>query len=146
MVRGNVYSIMCNENTDVAIKEQPTFCLPWVNKNLKVHQKFLGFYIPDNKSAIIVSVIKDTLIRYQLSLDSCRDRCYDCASNIYWNASGVAVQIKTFQSRAYYLHCHTHSLSLATKDVTKTIKISRDIAGEIIVFVKYFPKYEKLVG
>ena len=65
---------MCDKYTDVVIKKQLIFCLPWVNKNLKVHQKFLGFYyIPDNKCAIIVSVMKDTLIRYQLSPDSCRE-------------------------------------------------------------------------
>ena len=62
---------MCDGYTDVADKQQLTFCLCWVDKNLQVHREFLGFYeIPDIKSAKIVSIIKDTLTRYQLSLDS----------------------------------------------------------------------------
>ena len=64
---------MCDEYTDVANKEQLTFCLHWICKNLQVHEKFLGLYeITDIKSATIVSVIKDTLtsnlVPNQLSL------------------------------------------------------------------------------
>lgn len=45
-----------------------------------------------------MSVIKDTLTRYQLSPDSCLDQCYDEASNTYGNLSGDVVQIQTLQS------------------------------------------------
>ena len=68
-IRGNVYSIMSDEYTDIANKEQLTFCLRWVTEDLEVFEKFLGFYeIPVIRSATIVSVIKDILTRYQLSL------------------------------------------------------------------------------
>ena len=91
-IRGNMYSIMCDEYTDIANKEQLTFCLRWVTGNLEVHENFLGFYeIPDIKSATIVSVIKDTLTRYQLSLDMCRGsvlrRCKQHAWKIFRSCS-----------------------------------------------------------
>ena len=34
----------CDEYTDVSNKEQLPFCMRWVNNNLEVSEKFLGFY------------------------------------------------------------------------------------------------------
>ena len=62
---------MCDEYLDVVSKEQLTFCLRWICKSIQMHEEFIGFYeIPGVKGARIVSVIKDTLARYELSLDS----------------------------------------------------------------------------
>ena len=35
-VKGNMFSIMADEYTDVSNEEQSTFCLGWVNDNLEV--------------------------------------------------------------------------------------------------------------
>ena len=149
-IRGNVYSIMCDEYTDISNKELLTFCIRWVDESLDVYEKFLGFYeIPDIKSATIVAVIKDILARYRLSLDALRGQCYDGASNMLGKSSGVAVQLQAIQPRAPYTHCHAHSLSLSVKDVTKSITILRDTmgtAGEIIILIKFSPKRENLLG
>ena len=78
---GNIYSTMCDKYTDCSNHEQLTFCLRWVEA-LKAHEKFLGLYeIPDIKSSTIVSVIRDILTRYQLSMENFRGQCYDGASN-----------------------------------------------------------------
>ena len=67
-VRGNVFSIMVDKYTDVSNKEQLTFCLWWVCDNLEVFEKFLDFYeIPNISSSTIVSVLKDLLMRYNLT-------------------------------------------------------------------------------
>ena len=69
-IEGNIYSTMCDEYTDCSNHEQLTFCLRWV-KALKAHKTLLGFYeIPDIKSSTVVSVIKDILTRYQLSMEN----------------------------------------------------------------------------
>ena len=113
-------------------------------------EKFLDFYeIPNISSSTIVSVLKDILTRYNLTLDLCRGQCYDGASNMLGNKSGIAVQIKNLQPLANYKHCHIHSLSLSVKGITKSVKILRDSMGvseEIIVLVKYSPKCENLLG
>ena len=57
--------------------------MSWVNKDLEIFEKFLGFYeIPDIKSSTIVTVMKDILLRCQLNLDMCGGQCYDGASNM----------------------------------------------------------------
>ena len=89
-----IFSVMCDEYTNVSNKEQLNFCMPWVNNEPEVCEKFLGFYkIPDIKSSTIVTVMKDIVLRYQLNLDLCRGRCYDGASNMSVKSSGVATQI-----------------------------------------------------
>ncbi|CAM1322602.1 Uncharacterised protein r2_g3115 [Pycnogonum litorale] len=63
--------------------------------------------------------------------------------------SGVATRILQIQPRAHLTHCHTHSLSLGIKDVTKSSKIlsnTMDTAEEITTLIKYSPKRECLLG
>ena len=121
-IEDNIYSTMCDEYTDCSNQEQLTFCLRWVEA-LKADKIFLGFYeIPDIKSSTIVSVIKDILTRYQLSMENYRGQCYDGASNMLRETSGVALELQKFQPKVNYTHCHAHSLSLSVKDKTKKVK------------------------
>ena len=47
-IRGGFFSIICDKNTDSSNKEQLTICIRWVEKELKGHKDFLGFYnVPD---------------------------------------------------------------------------------------------------
>ena len=43
-IRNNLYSIICDEYTDISNKEQLSFCIRWVDKFLVVHEEFLGLY------------------------------------------------------------------------------------------------------
>ena len=74
---------MCDEGTDCSNLEQLSFNIRSVDDDLKVHADFLGFYEVDNiKSDTIVAAIKDSLLRFNLSLDSCRGQICDGASNM----------------------------------------------------------------
>ena len=42
-IRGGLFSIICNEYTDISNKEQLITCIRWVDKELKAHEDF-GFY------------------------------------------------------------------------------------------------------
>ena len=129
-------------------KEQLSCCIRWVDKFPVAHEKFLGFYEVSNiKSETLVKIIKDILLRFQLSLQLCRGRCFDGASNMLGKRSGVAIQIYKEQPKAHYIHCHCHSLNLSIKDVTRSSKMLFDVmdtAGEISVLIKFSPKREKL--
>ena len=83
----NFFSLLCDEYTDIANKEQLTFCLRWVNDDL---QAFEGFYgVPNISANTIVSAIKDACVRLALPLDKCRRQSYDGASNMLGKDSGV---------------------------------------------------------
>ena len=57
------YSMMCDEGTDCANREQLSFNTRTVDGELEVHEDFLGFFEVDNiKSDTIVAAIKDILL------------------------------------------------------------------------------------
>ena len=150
VTKSQFFAIMCDEYTDISNKEQLSFCVRWVEKQLKVHEAFIGFYeIANIKSDTIVNSIKDILLRLQLSLENCRGQTYDGASNMVGRKSGVATQITAIQPKALATHCHGHSVSLSVKDVTSQCKLLRDTmgtVGEMTILVKFSPKREKMLG
>ena len=93
-IRNNLYSIICDEYTDISNKEQLSFFIRWVDKFLVAHKEFLGLYeVPNLKSETLVKIINDILLRFQLSLQLCRGRCFDDVSNMLGKRPGVAIQI-----------------------------------------------------
>ena len=77
------FTIMIDEITDVSNAEQMVFCLRYVDAHLEVHEEFIGLYNLERTNAgMIVSVVKDVLLRMNLSITNCRGQCYDGASNM----------------------------------------------------------------
>ena len=123
-----IYSLMSNEWTDIANLEELSICVRTVNDNLEVSECFLGFYeIPNIRSEIIVTTIKDALTRMQLPLSSCPGQTYNGASNMLGKKSGVAKKILNEVPKALPAHCHAHSLSLFIKSTSQNVKILNDV-------------------
>ena len=90
-IRGSFYALMCDEYTDISSKEQLTLCLRWIDDCFSVYEDVLGFYeVLNTKSGTIVSVIKDVLLRTQISLEKYGGQCCDGATNMLGKKSGVA--------------------------------------------------------
>ena len=101
-IRGGLFSIICDEYTDISNKEQLIIRIRWVDKELEAHEDFLGVYnVPNIGAETIVSAIKDVLLKPQLSLVHCKGRCYDGASNMMGHKTGVAKKIQDLQPKAY---------------------------------------------
>ena len=83
-----------------------------MDRGLRVLEDFVGYYeLLDIKSDTIVTTIKDSLIKMQLSLNDLRAQAYDEASNMFGKNSGVSVQIAAKQPKALSTHCQGHSLN-----------------------------------
>ena len=92
---------MFDEYTDISNKEQLSFCVLWVAKNIDAHEDVLGYYqIPNIKSDAIFSTIKDALIRFNLPLSDLRGQTYDGASNMMGHKSKVAEPINKYYRKA----------------------------------------------
>lgn len=117
---------------------------PMDDKQLEVSEDFIGFFnIPDTGAETIVSVIKDVLLKLQLSLACCRGQCYYGASNTLGHKTGVAKRIQEVQPKAHSTHCHGHSLSLSVKDTVKNCKLflnTMDTAKEVVTLIKFSHK------
>lgn len=140
------YCVMIDECTDVSNQEQVVIVIRWVDEQLNAHEEFLGLYaVASIDASMLVSVIKDTLARMNLSLAKLRGQCYDGASNMRGARSGVAKQLQDIEPRAIYLHCYGHSLNLAASDAIqhcKVMKTSLETIHEITKLVKYSPRRE----
>ena len=138
------YSIMADECTDVANKEQFTICVRWVGNDLQDHEDFLGLYQVDSINADTLTIhIKDALLRIGVQLSQCRGQCYDGATNMSGIRNGVSTQITKEEKRAVYTHCYAHALNLAIGDTIKHSKVccdALDLAFEITKLIKFSPK------
>ena len=120
----------------------------WVSDDLHSNEEFLGLYqLPNIQASTLTSMIKDCLIRFNLSLSKARGQCYDGASNMSGKRIGVARNISEEEPRALFIHCYGHSLSLAAADTIKKcnlLKSALEMAYEIIKLVKFSPRREAL--
>ena len=89
-----------------------------------------------------MSVIKDVLLKLQLSLAYCRRQCYDGASNMLGHKTGVAKRIQEVQPKAHVTHWHGHSLSSSVKLLLNTM----GTAKEVVTLIKFSPKRKRLLG
>ena len=98
-----------------------------MDDQLQPHEDFIGLYQLDKTTAdFITGRIKDVLVRLELPLSRCRGQCFDGASTMRGARNGVAKQLNDEESRAVYIHCYGHALSLAAGDSIKNSKIMKD--------------------
>lgn len=138
------YSIMVDETCDISVHEQVTFCIRTVNTNFEVIEDFIGLYETSNTEAkTLFEIVKDILVRLDLSTENLRGQCYDGASQMSGKFTGLQKLIKDLQPRATYIHCTAHSLNLAVEDSLRLLPNMRDImnlAKDLINTVRESPK------
>ncbi len=114
-------TIMADETTDASNKEQVTLFLRSVSDTLEVNEEFLGLYhVESIDSKNLFTVITDTLLRMNVSVDKLHGQCYDGASAMSGCKSGVAKRITDLEPRALFTHCYGHALHLAASDTIKS--------------------------
>ena len=140
--------IMVDETTDISNREQSTIVIRWVAQDFQVHEEFIGLYnVPSIDSATLVGMIKDVMVRMNLSINKIRGQCYDGASAMKGSKSGVAKRISDLEPRAVYTHCYGHSLNLAASDTLKESKLMKDALDttyEITKLIKYSPRRDDI--
>ena len=88
------YTIMADETTDCANKEQFVVCFRWVDSGFEVHEDFVGLRDVKSTDAETLSAeLKDVLVRLHLSPSKMRGQCYDGASCMAGVKSGVAARL-----------------------------------------------------
>ena len=55
------FTVMADECTDVANREQPAICFRWVDSKLDVHEEFIGLYQIENISAATIPLSHPTV-------------------------------------------------------------------------------------
>ena len=138
------FSVLCDEATDVANKEQFNLSVRWVDDDYNVHEVPLGlFCLPNITANTLTTVLKDLLLRCNLPLSLCRGQAYDGASNMHGRRKGVSTQIWNENPAALPVHCFAHCLNLCLQDVGRQIAPLRDaldVVKEISKLIAFSPK------
>ena len=91
----NIYSIMCDEATDVKNVSALLVCLRWVDNELEAHDDFISLKnMPNTDADSIVRKLKDALLRMHLKLNKCWGQRYDGCFTMSGSKSRVAVFLK----------------------------------------------------
>ena len=113
MKKSKWFSIMADESTDVATKEQMALCVRHVDENATVFEDSIGFAEMEKVDAEAISTAIVTAIRdVGLSMDKLRGQGYDGAIVMSGEVSGVKTRIQQIQPRAFYHHWRAHVLNL----------------------------------
>ena len=144
IIRNGFFTIMADECTDIANKEQFVVCIRWVDETLTDHEDVIGVYNVDTIDAsTLTTAIRDVLLRMNLKMSQCRGQCYDGASNMIGSKNGVAARLLADEPHALLTHCYGHALNLAVADAIKQYKVCRDaldIAFEVSKLIRFSPK------
>ena len=74
---------MCDVTRDITLENQESIVIRYIDENLKVQNKSIGFYSSTSSTdESIANILKDTVIRLGLSMFNLRGQCYDGASDM----------------------------------------------------------------
>ncbi len=142
------FSIIGDEATDVANREQFNLSIRWVNAEYEISEDPVGLYaLPNTKADTLYTVLTDILTRCSLPLSMCRGQAYDGASNMQGRRNGLATRIKNEIPAALPVHCLGHCLNLCLQDAGRKMPCLRDaldLVREIVKLIKYSPKRSHL--
>ena len=128
--------------------EYLSLCLRCIDADCEIQEKFVAFVkLPRIRASDISKAILDMLGKLELSVSDLRGQCYDGASNMRGQKSGVQKQIRDLQLKALYTHCAGHSLNLVIVS-SCTIPSVRNCISQIkslTIWIKSSPKRERFL-
>ena len=137
------FSIIADEATDVANKEQLSISIRFVCNN-KPCEKFPGFIECVNgvSGEAIASTILTQLSSWHLPASLLRGQGYDGAGAMSGCTKGVAARISTEYPKALYTHCAAHRLNLCVVKSCAIREVSNmmETADSITRFFNNSPK------
>ena len=78
------------------------FCFRITTIDLDIHIHFFGFYkTASTTSEVLLKIVNDVFIRFQLSIQNCRGQCYDGAAKVSGHISGLRQLLSQGENRAF---------------------------------------------
>jgi hypothetical protein len=134
------YSIIVDETMEVAKIEQLSVCVRYVDENLYVNERFIGFYdLTSTTSEALLDKVKVVLSENCLRFDKLVGTCMDGAANMRGIHNGLATRIRQLAPKALYTYCYAHKLNVAIERSCEQINCVRnviDICKSLYEFVE----------
>ena len=109
------FSVMADECSDVANKEQLAIVIRYVNEDDEICEDFVEFVECENgiTGLALAEKIKSALQdKYGLDMINLRGQCYDGAGNMSGVRNGLAARVTQEFPKAVYMWCSSHKLNL----------------------------------
>lgn len=142
------FAIIVDETRDVGKTEQLSFVIRFFNlEKVCIEERFLGFFdIVDLRAESIFNLIKDLLVKFDLSLANCVAQAYDGASTMSGELSGVQTRVRQVVPFCVFVKCYAHRLNRALVATTKDIALCNEVLGCIQNIHNFFsqsvPRHE----
>lgn len=108
-----VYTIMVDETKDLSKNEQMSFLFRFVDNDMNICEKSIGCYhMKKSNAESLASEILKILLTNNLDKMNCIGQCYDGASVMSGEHSGVQERIRSEVPHAIYIHCYAHRLNV----------------------------------
>jgi len=144
------YAVLVDETKDASKKEQLSFLIRFVDKNLNIQEKTLGCYHMKRCDAQSLSdAILKIIDENKLDRKRCIAQCYDGASVMSGAFSGVQTRIANVIPQAIYVHCHAHRLNLCLVNSIQGVKAVVDffdtVQGLYTFLMNGHTRYEQFI-
>ena len=132
------FSIMADENTDVASKEELSVCDRWLEKG-KAVEHFLGIvHVKEVNAEALTRYLLQFLSDKGLSIGKVRGLGFDGASTMSGAKSGVQIRLRYHSPSSLYVHCRCHQLQLAVIHAAKEHREVMQVLGTLLTMWKAF--------
>jgi hypothetical protein len=142
------YSVIADEVTDAANKEQLSLVLRYVDPESDyVREDLVGFFECDTgiTGRDLADKITSSLVAYGLDPTNIRGQAYDGAGNMAGSVNGAAALITAQYPLALYLHCTSHCLNLAVVNSVQVTSVRNmmGVVGRVYQFFDAHPKRQR---
>lgn len=143
------FSILADESTDIASKEELSICGRWLEMGKPV-EHFLGMvHIKEVDAKSITEALLHFLRAKGIDLKKLRGLGFDGASTMSGCRSGVQLRMRCCAPSSLYIHCHCHRLQLAAVNAAREHREVSKVFGTLLTMWKAFhyspKKAEKLI-
>ncbi|KAL2101376.1 hypothetical protein ACEWY4_003137 [Coilia grayii] len=139
------YAVIMDGTRDTSGVEQEALCLRYVDKNLMVHEEFIGLYETTSTTGEnLAKIILDVLLRLNLPISGLRGQAYDGASNMSGKYAGAQAVIQRKQPLAPFIHCGAHCVNLVTHQACSASPLIRNALDWVHDLGTFFGQSGKL--
>jgi len=123
------FSIIADETTDVGHEEQFSVVIRYVYEG-KVEERLLSMEsIEDTCSESLFATIGNTLQKNGLNMANIKGQCYDGASNMSGEHSGLQKRVRDIAPQALFTHCYAHCLNLVIVSAVSACRVAKNFFG-----------------
>jgi len=142
------FAVVVDGTQDLTGNEQEAVCIRHVDKQLQVHETFMGLVIPpDTTGQSVATSVMDTLLQLTLPADNLRAQTYDGAANMAGAFNGCQAIISRENPLALFFHCSAHCANLVAEYTSESSAVVRDslqVVNELGVLYRRSTKYKNM--